>query len=274
MYDFTQIAAGIPGAEGPCFTTRGEFFMVAPDLGQLVRVSDEGKVTEFANTGGIPAGLQCDRDDVLWVADMKLGVLSVTRQGTVRHEVAEFEGRPMRGCNDCAFDSRGNLYVTAPGGSNADNPVGEIYCRLRDGRVVRLDGGFQFCNGIAVSADDRTLIVAETITRSLWAYDIVAPGRVSNRRLWARHEEGGLGPDGLDFDAEGNLLATYWGGGTIDVFDPAGAPVTRVALPFKKPSNVHFGGPDRRTVYITEHDGNGLWKFVWDHPGQPQYCDR
>jgi len=274
MYECTMIAKDIPGAEGPCFNLDGEFFMVAPNRGQVVRVTEDGKVAEFANTGGIPAGLQCDRENVLWVADMKLGVLSVSPDGKVRAEVVEFEGKPMRGCNDCAFDSQGNLYVTAPAGSGKDAPVGELYCRLSDGRALRLDTGFQFCNGIAVSADDRTLIVAETITKSLWAYDIQAPGQLASKRLWARHPEGGLGPDGLDFDAAGNLLAAHWGGGSLDVFDPAGKLVKRIMLPFKAPSNLHFGGPDRRTVYITEHDTNGLWKLVWDYPGQPQYCER
>ncbi len=274
MYECTEIATGIPGSEGPCFNTKGEFFMVAPNDSLIVRVSDDGEVTEFANTGGIPAGLQCDKDDVLWCADMTLGVLSVTPDGEVHDEVVEFEGEPMRGCNDCAFDSMGNLYVTAPMGSGEDKPVGEVYCRLSDGTAVKLDDGYQFCNGIAVSGDDKLLIVAETMTKSLWGFDIDAPGKVTNKRLWSRVAEDGLGPDGMDFDAEGNLLAANWGASSIDVFSPAGKLIQRVMLPFEKPSNVHFGGPDNRTVYVTEHDNNGLWKFEWDNPGQPQYCDR
>ena len=276
MYECTQIAKQIPipGSEGPCFNTKGEFFMVAPEKSLVVRVSDEGDVSEFANTGGIPAGLQCDKDDVLWLADMKLGVLSITPEGDVRPEVVEFEGEPMRGCNDCAFDSQGNLYVTAPAGSGEDAPVGEVYSRLADGSAVLLDGGYRFCNGIAVSGDDSLLIVAETMTKSLWAFDIDAPGRVSKKRLWAKVAEDGLGPDGLDFDAKGNLLAANWGASSLDVFNAAGQPIQRIMLPFKKPSNLHFGGPENRTIYITEHDTNGLWTLEWDHPGQPQYCNR
>lgn len=274
MYDCTLIAKDIPGSEGPCFNLKGEFYMVAPNRGQIVRVTEDGKVTEFANTGGIPAGLQCDKRNNLWCADMKLGVLRIGPDGKVHNEVVEFEGKAMRGCNDCAFDSEGNLYVTAPAGSGEGKPEGETYCRLKNGKVVRLDSGFQFCNGIAVSADDKTLIVAETITKSLWAYDIQAPGVLANKRVWAKHPEGGLGPDGLDFDAEGNLLAAYWGGGSLDVFDPSGKLKKRITLPFQKPSNLHFGGARNATIYITEHDTNGLWKLEYEIPGQPQYCAR
>jgi gluconolactonase len=273
--EFVKIAQDLPGAEGPCFDTQCRFYMVVPDRGQLVRVAQDGQVSEFANTGGIPAGLQCDPDDNLWVADMKLGILKVTAQGQIEHVVAEYGGGPMRGCNDCAFDSQGNLYFTAPAGSNAQTPEGEIYCLARDGRVTRLDGGFQFCNGIAVTADDRTLIVAETMTRSLWAYDIVEPGVVAHKRLWSRMpNEQGLGPDGMDFDEAGYLLVAYWGGSAIEVYDPQGHWVDGVVTPFAAPSNVHFGGPDGRWVYVTEHTNNALWKFHWVRQGQPQYCAR
>ena len=273
--EFCKIAEDLPGAEGPVFDTKGHLFMVIPDRGQVVRVTEEGQVTEVANTGGIPAGLQCDKGDNLWVADMKLGILKIDPTGRIDHVVAEYEGRPMRGCNDCAFDSQGNLYCTAPAGSDAQTPVGEVYCLLRDGRVMRLDGGFQFCNGIAVTADDRVLIVAETMTRSLWAYDIVAPGQVKGKCLWAKMpHELGLGPDGMDFDESGYLLVAHWGGSAIEVYDAQGHWVDGIRTPFAAPSNVHFGGPDGQWVYVTEHTNNALWKFHWMRQGQPQYSAR
>ena len=275
MYNIRKIAQDIPGAEGPVLNTKGQFFMVSPNRGMIVSVADDGTVTDFADTKGIPAGLQCDPDDVIWCADMKLGVFSITEDGTVRDEIREFDGAPMRGCNDCAFDSTGNLYITAPGGSSADEPIGELYCRRANGDVVKLDEGFAFCNGLAVSGDDATLVVAETLTKALWAYDIVKPGVVRNKRLWAKMPEGGLGADGMDYDTEGNLLVAHWGGGSIDVFSPEGSLIERIELPFEKPSNVHFGGADKKSVYITEHDNDGLWLLEsWKYPGQPQYCDR
>ena len=90
--EFIRIAEDLPGAEGPVFDTKDNFFMVVPDRGQIVRVTEDGVVTELANTGGIPAGLQCDRDDSLWVADMKLGILKVSPDGQIEHVVAEYEG--------------------------------------------------------------------------------------------------------------------------------------------------------------------------------------
>ena len=200
---------------------------------------------------------------------MKLGILRVSPDGKVADAVREYGGAPIRGCNDCAFDSQGNLYFTAPAGSSAEQRVGEVFCRTADGEVRRLDDGYAFSNGLAVDAGDRTLIVAETHTKSLWAYDVERPGVVSGKRLFGKLPGDTVGgPDGLDFDAEGNLLAAHWGGGSVDVFDAGGQLIERIETPFAKPSNVHFGGPDGQSLYITEHTHNALWRTTWRHAGQ------
>ncbi len=268
---FTKLADDIPGAEGPVLDTRGRLFCVSPGKHSILRIDKEGHEPakqEFANTGGIPAGLQASADDRLWVADMKLGVLVVSPEGKVARLVSQYDGKPIRGCNDCAFDSKGNLYITAPAGSDTNKPVGELFCRLVDGTVKRLDGGYAFCNGLAVSENDRLLVVSETKTKKLWAYDIKAPGEVENRREWAHmlDEHKGV-PDGMDYDAEGHLLVTSNGGGVIEVFDAFGERSEVIKTPFDGPSNLQFGGEDKQDLYITEHTNNAIWKTRWHRPG-------
>jgi gluconolactonase len=259
-----QIAKEIRGAEGPVFDQAGRLFAVAPHVGEIVHVHEDGTVRSLANTGGIPAGLQIDADNHLWVADMKLGVLRVSPAGAIVQVVGEYDGKPIRGCNDCAFDTRGNLYFTAPAGSSADKPIGELFCRLSDGQVHRLDDGYAFSNGLAVNADDTMLIVAETYTKSLWAYTLNAPGIVSGKRLFGKlpGEHVG-GPDGMDFDVEGNLLVANWGGGAIEVFDRNGKHIERITTLFQKPSNVHFGGADGCRLVITENGSHTIWETRW-----------
>ena len=266
---FEKVAAGIPGAEGPVFDRAGRFFVVEPFAGKILQVQGAGQMREHANTGGIPAGLAVDARDHLWVADMKLGLLRVSPTGEVEPVVSRFEDQPIRGCNDLVLDQHENVYCTAPAGSNWKDRVGELYCWLASSRrLERLDAGFAFCNGIALTADQRTLIVAETMTKALWAYEVEAPGVVKDKRHWATlpgDHHGG--PDGIDFDTAGNLLATNWGGGSIDVFDPRGNLIDRVITPFEKPSNLHFGGADGCDVYVTEHTNDAVWKTRWKRPG-------
>jgi len=266
MHEFQKITTDVPGSEGPIFDRLGRFFVVAPPTGWILQIDLEtGEHRQHANTGGIPAGLQVDLANNLWLADMKLGILKISPQGQISDAVRTHAGRPIRGCNDCAFDTQENLYFTAPAGSNAQTPIGQVFCRTNDDIVHLLDEGYAFSNGIAVRADDRLLIVAETFTKSLWAYDLPAPGQVANRRLFARlpGDDAG-GPDGMDYDINGNLLVAHWRGSSVDVFDAGGKLLDRLMLPFESPSNVHFGGSDGRDLYITDLGNGAVWKTRWE----------
>ena len=270
--EFEKIAGDIPGSEGPCVTAAGRIFLVSPPQGRILEYREGSGVSELVTYKGAPAGLQTDPEGNLWVADMMRGIVKVSSDGEVIPIVETFEGQPMRGCNDLAFDSVGNLYFTAPAGSSADHKTGEVFCRLSDGRVHRLAGGFAFSNGIAVSADDRTLVVAETFTRSLIAFSLEGPGLVESRRVFAvmsgSHR---VGADGMDFDERGRLISTNYGEDCLDVLLPDGTLERRVDLPFARPSNVHFAGPRSRTLLITEHSSNSLWRTTWDCAGQAQF---
>ena len=274
-YQFECLHKDVSYAEGPVAALQGRSFMVEPNKGKIIEVRPDGTRRDHADTGGIPAGLQVDQENNLWCADMKLGIFRVAPDGKLFHEVKEFGGQPIRGCNDCYFDSQGNLYFTAPAGSNKDTPAGQLFCRLRNGRVVELDRGFYFCNGLAVNANDTKLVVAETFSKLLWIYDLLEPGKVANKRKLAMLPgENILGPDGMDFDREGRLLVANVLGASIDVFTIEGELLERVMCPFAKVTNVHFAGPQSNVLLVTECSTHGLWKTIWRTTGQLQYCDR
>ncbi|XP_063421626.1 diisopropyl-fluorophosphatase-like [Mytilus trossulus] len=302
---FIKITEGFPGAEGPVFDKCGNFYMVAPEVktdgnftGQVIRIDlDTCKSTVICEPnidgfGGIPAGCQCDKNNMIWIADMRLGILSMNQSGQFNQLCKEDkDGNTMQGCNDCCFDYDGNLWVTAPAGKIAPHPYtrsnkeafGSVYCVTNKHTVIKVDTGYLFSNGIAVqhSLDGKPqkLIVAETRTQSLWVYNILGPGAVGNKTLWGKLPEcpsvDGVptGPDGMDFDEAGNLIVAHIRSGYLEVFGPEGGrPHTRIKCPFIKPSNLHFQ-PGTSTVYVTEHEFDGLWKFQWLRKGQPQYCE-
>ncbi|MEO8969088.1 MAG: SMP-30/gluconolactonase/LRE family protein [Solirubrobacteraceae bacterium] len=105
--------------------------------------------------------------------------------------------------NDIVVDGRGNAYVgnigfDFPGGDFAPGIVALV---SPDGSVRQVADGVAFPNGMVVTPDNSTLIVAESYANQLTSFDIAAHGGLSNRRVWA-----GLGdgvPDGICLDAEG-----------------------------------------------------------------------
>jgi sugar lactone lactonase YvrE len=111
-----------------------------------------------------------------------------------------------RGWNEIVVDGRGNAYLNAGGfdlmaGEKFTPGMGAVALVTPDGAVRRVAEGFAFPNGMAVTADNSTLIVAESHGKRLTAFDIAADGSLSNRRIWAELGDGV--PDGICIDAEG-----------------------------------------------------------------------
>jgi sugar lactone lactonase YvrE len=105
--------------------------------------------------------------------------------------------------NDIVADGRGNAYVNTigfdfPGGQFAPGLVAFV---TPDGTVAQVGGDLAFPNGMAITPDGRTLVVAESYANRLTGYDIGSDGSLGNRRVWAQTP--GDHPDGICLDAEG-----------------------------------------------------------------------
>ncbi len=106
--------------------------------------------------------------------------------------------------NEIVVDGRGNAYVNGGGFSmlsGGDSASGIIALVTPDGAARQVADGLVFPNGMAVTPDNKTLIIAESYGNRLTAFDIAADGSLSNRRIWA-DLPGGY-PDGICLDAEG-----------------------------------------------------------------------
>jgi sugar lactone lactonase YvrE len=149
-----------------------------------------------------------------FLPDGRLLVVDSARARVLRHEPdgalvphAELGSLSDKPWNDLVVDDRGNVYVNTigfafPGGEFAPGSVALV---TRDGEVRRVADGLAFPNGMAITADNRTLIVAESYGNRLTAYDIGDDigddGGLGNRRVWA--DTGDDHPDGICVDADG-----------------------------------------------------------------------
>ena len=133
--------------------------------------------------------------------DGRLLLLSGATRSVVRQEPdgtlvthADLSGAfDVQQWNEIAVDSRGNAYLN---NIAFDFPGGEFRPGLAalatpDGAVRQVADGFGFPNGMAVTPDDSTLIVAESYAHVLTAFDITPDGGLANRRVWARSGRGG-----------------------------------------------------------------------------------
>jgi sugar lactone lactonase YvrE len=111
------------------------------------------------------------------------------------------------GWNEIVVDGRGNTYVNnicfdfMGGGEFAPGIIALV---TSDGSIRQVADGIAFPNGMAVTPDNSTLIIAESFAKTLTAFDIADDGSLSNRRVWAELAEGG---DGICIDADGAVWA-------------------------------------------------------------------
>ncbi len=134
--------------------------------------------------------------------------------------------------------------------------------------------GFAFPNGIGVSPDGRTLIVCESMTFKLHAFDILEPGVLGEPREFGFLGDGAI-PDGFAFDVDGNVLCCGFESGQIHVFPPGGGDkIGTLDFEDKQVTNVCFGGPEFKSLFVTESGAGRVVRVDWERPGMVLFPDR
>jgi sugar lactone lactonase YvrE len=129
----------------------------------------------------------------------------------------------------------------------AGPPPAKLIVLNKEGHVVQLVDDMIFPNGIVITPDGRTLMVAETMAFRVSAFDIAADGTLSNRRVWAQLD--GVAPDGMCLDSDGQLwIANALGKQCVRVKE--GGVVTATVTTNRLAFACMLGGSDRRTLYI------------------------
>jgi len=254
--------------EGGALTDRGT--VLFSDIGDRIMEFDPATkaVTPFRDPSGRANGLVFDPQGRLIAAEGantggRRRVSITERDGTVRTLADRYQGKRFNSPNDVAVDRQGRVYVSDPryvGDEPRELDFEGVFRIDPDGQVTRLETTAAKPNGLAVSPDGKTLYVADNgpSRRVLLALDLGADGRVSSPRVL--HDFGdGRGIDGLTVTTDGRLVTTAGSGpkGGVYVFTPAGQPAGFIPVP-ESPSNVEFGGSDRKTLYITA--GKSLYR--------------
>ena len=174
------------------------------------------------------------------------------------------------------FDSHGGFYFSDLGKSRArDRDHGGVYYARADGsRIVELAYPLLTPNGVGLSADEKTLYVAETETARLWAFDLELPGVARKHGFPSPH--GGrlvIGLDGfqrfdsLALDAAGNICVATLVSGCISVISPDGKLLRQVPTGDPVTTNICFGGAELRTAFVTLSGTGRLVTFDWPEAG-------
>jgi len=262
-----KLAGGFKFTEGPTADTAGNVYFTDQPNDRILKWSVDGQLTTFLQPAGRANGMCFDRKgrliacadqtNALWRIDPETRTITVLAW--------QYEGRPFNGPNDVWVAPNGDLYFTDPyyqrpwwTHKEPPQPGQHVYRLSADGRqLVRVADDLQQPNGITGSPDGKTLYVADIRAGRTYAYDIRPDGTLANKRLFCE-----AGSDGMTIDEAGHLYLTGKG---VLVFDRTGRRLGTIEVPENWTANVSFGGPDRRSLFITA--STGLYSIRTRHAG-------
>ena len=297
MADVRILASGLGFPEGPVAFPDGSVILTDIRNRRVNRVTADGAVSVFSDTGGGPNGLALGPDGALYLCDnggsvylpnhsMGIGPALDYHGGTIQRLDAETgaatklythcDGHRLSAPNDLVFDKQGGFYFTDLGKRYARHrDHGGVYYALPDGSTVtEIAYPVLSPNGCALSPDEKVLYVADTEPARLWAFDIESPGVLKKHGFPSPHGGrlvAGLAGfqrfDSIAVTAAGNICVATLTTGFITVIAPDGHTLKQVKVPDVYPTNICFGGADLRTTYITLSDLGQLGVMQWDEPG-------
>lgn len=267
--------------EGPAVDARDNIYFSDIIGNRILKRTLDGKVSVFRADSGRTNGNTFDAQGRLIScegAEMGPGgrrriVRTDLKTGEMIVLTERFQGKRYNSPNDACVDTKGRVWFTDPryGPDRDDLEMTDeaVYRIDPDSKVTRVlsQPEIQRPNGIAITPDDKTLYVIDSHpqiggNRKVWAFDVSPQGTLRGKRLVYDFGKG-RGGDGMRLDVKGNLWVTAGilrprgPGETTDVppgvyvISPKGELLGRIPIPEDLITNLAFGGPQRRALYVT-----------------------
>jgi gluconolactonase len=268
--EIRTLAAGIGFTEGPLWHESEGLLVTSMSRGLLYSVDlAGGEPSVWVETGGGPNGLAIGPAGAVYVAQNGSATIKsrserpapagiqVVRGGFVEDLATE-------GCvapNDLVMGPDGRVYFTDPTAS----PPRVSTLAPDSGRVLTAIEGVEFPNGLAFGLDPEELFVADSRTGNILKYRITGE-QVVGPQVFASAATGN--PDGIAFDAEGNLYVALFETDEIAVFDDRGERVESLSTGAgSKPTNCCFAGSDLATLVVTAASGGRVLALPGEYRG-------
>jgi len=242
-----KLAGDFAFTEGPAVDARGNVYFSDIPNDRIHRWGTDGRLTTFREDSGGANGLFFDRDGNLLACEGKARrITSISPSGQVTVLADAYNGKKLNSPNDLWVDPQGGVYFTDPRYGNMDGLEQDgfhVYYISPDRKTVtRVINDLVKPNGVLGTADGKLLYVADPGDQKTYVYQILGPGKLSEKKRFANQ-----GSDGMTLDQHGNLYLT---GAGINIYSPDGKLIETIEVP-ERPANMCFGGPDNKTLFIT-----------------------
>ena len=254
--DLTILVEGLTFGEGPRWRA-GSLWFSDFYSHEVIRVDEKGNTRIVVKVPEQPSGLGWTPDNELLVVSMRdQRILRLKNNTLIPH--ANLSQFSTYWCNDMVVDSIGGAYV---GNFGFNRRGGEAACPTNlvrvspEGAVSLAANDLWFPNGMVITPDGSTLVVAETLGHRLTAFDISSGGSLSNRRVFA--EDPGMYPDGICLDVEGAIWVADPHNKEVIRIAEGGKVLDRLVLGDRGAYACTLGGFDGRTLFVCTNTDSG-----------------
>ena len=206
--------------EGPSYDRDGNLYVTNIPHCQIFRVSPEGEFTLVATYDGEPNCVKIHKDGRIFIADHKQGLLVLDPNS---ENLTPLVDRPrherFKGLNDLVFTKTGDLYFTDQGESGLHDPTGRLWRLRRDGRLELVPSNAPSPNGLVLTPNEDILYLAMPRGNAVWRVPLLPDGNIGRVGIFLQLS-GGMGPDGMAIDAEGNSPSACRNGVDLGVQPP------------------------------------------------------
>ncbi|NLX99986.1 MAG: SMP-30/gluconolactonase/LRE family protein [Rhodopirellula sp.] len=246
-----QLADGFAFTEGPACDVEGNIYFSDIPNGRIHKWSLDGKLSTSRENSGGANGLFFDAAGNLVACEGgNRRVTSITPDGTATVLADSYDGKKLNSPNDLWIDPKGGVYFSDPryGSQEGLQQDGfHVYYQPAAGKPLRrVIDNLVKPNGVVGTVDGKLLYVTDAGDGKTYVYRIQADGSLADRSLIAP-----VGADGMTLDEHGNL---YLARNAVQVYSPDGNKLATIEVP-EAPSNVCFGGANRRMLFITARKG-------------------
>lgn len=264
-----KVGGGFTFTEGPVWLpSKGVLLFTDVGADTIHQLQPPATITVFRISTGRANGLGLDPQGGLIASEGDNRRVSRTLvDGTVVTVADRWQGKRLNSPNDNITRRDGTVYFTDPPYGLPDGQARELdfqgVFRVDPTGTLHLESRqFNRPNGVALSPDEKTLYVDDTADNLVRKFPVRPDGSLGPSTIFVPSTGGG--GDGIAIDDAGNVYVATDGG--VKVYRPSGAPWGVIAVP-EVPSNCTFGGPDRKTLYITAK--TSLYRVALKIPGLP-----
>jgi len=208
----------------------------------------------------------------IFVADYKNGLMLIdAKSGRAETLLGSRNSEGFKGLNDLVFAGNGDCYFTDQGQTGMHDPTGRVYRLAANGRLDCLLTTVPSPNGIVLNIAENRAFVAVTRQNAVWRVPLMPDGSVTKVGTYLQLSGGHAGPDGMAVDQEDGLYVCHLGLG-IWRFDSHGMPTHLIeSCTGQHMTNLAFGGPDNKSLFITESDTGTILRAEMPFAGKPLY---